>query len=47
MNAQDFLTFLFDAIALSFLTIATIDFTTGLMPTPQNLLNFAWSIKSV
>lgn len=32
MNAQDFLTFLFDAIALSFLTIATIDFTTGLMP---------------
>lgn len=32
MNAQDFLTFLFDAIALSFLTIAIIDFTTGLMP---------------
>lgn len=32
MNAQDFLTFLFDAIALSFLTIATIDFITGLMP---------------
>ena len=32
MNAQDFLTFLFDAIALLFLTIATIDFTTGLMP---------------
>lgn len=41
MNAQDFLTFLLDAmptavrfatIALSFLTIATIDFTTGLMP---------------
>lgn len=41
MSAQNFLTFLFDAmpkavrfatIALSFLTIATIDFTTGLMP---------------
>lgn len=32
MNAQDFLTFLFDATALSFLTIATIDFITGLMP---------------
>lgn len=31
MNAPDFLTFLFDAIALLFIAIATIDFITGLM----------------
>ena len=32
MSAQEFLTLLFDAIALSFITIATLDFITGLMP---------------
>lgn len=32
MSAQEFLTLLFDAIALSFITIATLDFTTGLTP---------------
>lgn len=31
MNATDFLTFLFNAIALSFITVATIDFFTGLV----------------
>ena len=30
MNAQDLLTYLLNAIALSFITIATIDFITGL-----------------
>lgn len=32
MPTQEFLTLLFDAIALSFITIATLDFTAGLMP---------------
>ena len=32
MSAQEFLTLLFDAIALSFITIATLDFIAGLMP---------------
>ncbi len=32
MSAQEILTLLFDAIALSFITIATLDFIAGLMP---------------
>lgn len=32
MSAQEFLTLLFDAIALSFITVATLDFITGLTP---------------
>lgn len=32
MSAQEFLTLLFNAIALSFITIATLDFISGLMP---------------
>lgn len=32
MSAQEFLTLLFDVIALSFITIATLDFIAGLMP---------------
>lgn len=32
MSAQEILTLLFDVIALSFITIATLDFITGLMP---------------
>lgn len=32
MSAQEFLTLLFNAIALSFITIATLDFISGLIP---------------
>lgn len=32
MSAQEILTLLFNAIALSFITIATLDFIAGLMP---------------
>lgn len=32
MSAQEFLTLLFNAIALAFITIATLDFITGLIP---------------
>jgi len=32
MNAQDFLTFLFEVIALGFIALMTLDFITGLMP---------------
>ena len=32
MSAQDVLTLLFNAIALTFITIATLDFISGLMP---------------
>ena len=37
MSTQDFLTYLFNALALSFIAIATLDFVGGLMPRKQPL----------